>query len=286
MGSSGGGKSDNTIRHSDYLERSHKNILDHDGAAYPTISVFGAMNSALGASPYGTAVVTNPSLYLGAFDTAIFPTLADMFGKFMAGLDIEILWTQLYEESVYGPEVNDAVAAHATYLRDDLDTNVMPKLLAGFRDINAVMSSSFVNAKAIAYDSYEKAVSKFRSELSIKMVDITQERWKVHLDWNTKVITTYADILKLYCSARMDTDTMDMDFESKNKMWDLNTYEYGRAMLGALGGGGGVAGGANSPSQVQKSVTGALSGAAMGATVGGPWGAAIGGAVGLAASFF
>jgi hypothetical protein len=85
----------------------------------------------------------------------------------------------------------------------------------------------------------------------------------------------------------MEQATTDMEHLDKCYRWDLENYQYGANMLGAISGGTvGVAGGKTN--KVASALGGALSGAAAGAVISGgnPVGAAIGGIVGLGASLF
>lgn len=289
----GGGGGSTTYTYPPYLESVHKSLVNHSGDDLARYSVIGAMNLAFDESPYSSYQPLDVAgAMLGGLAISAFPSLYDMFGKFMAGLDIEVLWSQLYEETVNGPEVQNCITSQAAMLDDDIMTNIMPRISAGMRDINSVMSSAFPMAKAIIADSRLKGLNKFAADLRFKMIDITQDRWIKHLNWNQAVIEMYGQYGKLYFSAQMDADTVRMDFATKDKLWNIKLFESARAMLGALQGAP-TSGGLNEPSQIQKSVSGSMSGAAAGAMIGaqmgsggGLPGAVVGGALGLAASFF
>jgi len=290
--SGGGGSSDGegTIRYAPYLEERHQDLLD---------SVFGAMGNATtsglgGVNPYGSydaldldagffGVLTDGSG--GHYELQSFPSLFDMFGKFLGGFDICALWGDMYEEVVRGPEISAAVAAHSAVLQDDIDTTVMPKFLAGMRNINAIQSSAFVVGKGLISASHVRSVNEFQSKIRLNAIQLTSTLWSRHLDWNNEVIKVYGEIFKLYHATRLDVNRMDMEFEVKDKLWDLGVWDHGRAAIGAMAGAPAAKMGEDSGSGAGGIAGGAMSGAAMGASVGGPWGALIGGVVGAAASF-
>jgi len=282
MGGGGkGGRSssagDNTIRYAPYLEEAHREALK---------DLKELVEAALGQSPYDTFVELpyKDALLHPDYELTDYPALWDMFGKFVAGLDVHKLWHQTYQDVTYSGEIQAAVSAQAQVIQDEIDVSVMPKFLAGMRDINAVNASSFVVGKAIIQDSAVKAVNTFAANIRIEALKLSASIWSRHLDWSQAVVASYSEMMKLYFMTHMDMEELRLKFAAKHEMWDLNLMEHVRAMLGALGGGTPITD-QNQPSQTQKSLAGALSGAAAGASIAGPWGAGIGGAVGLAASF-
>jgi hypothetical protein len=283
-GGSSGGDTETTIRYAPYLEAAHQRALT---------TLDSRVASATGSSPYGNPeVLAIDDAMLGVHDDMEtnwelknFPSLWDMFGKFMAGLDVHKLWHQTYQDLTYGPQIQAAVSAQAAMIQDDIDTTVMPKFLAGMRDIGAVHSSSFVVGKSIIQDAHVKAINKFAGDIRIRALEVSAQVWSRHLDWSQAVVHSYQEMMKLYFVAKMDEREDHMRWAGLHGMWDINLMEHVRGMLGALGGGHPIHD-ENQPSQMQRSIGGMLSGAAAGASVGGPWGAAIGGALGLAASLF
>ena len=198
------------------------------------------------------------------------------------------LWAQVYNDIVYGPELAAAVSAQAAILQDEIDVTVMPKFLAGMRDINSVQSTTFVIGKAnIIDDSHIKAVNKFAAQIRLHALNISNEQWGKHLSWNEAVIRTYHEMFKLYYTSKQDIDRLNLEYQAKDAMWNINLFENARGILSAMSGSAATAG-QNEPSQIQKSVGGAMTGAAAGYMVSGgnPVGALIGGIIGLAASFF
>ena len=288
MGSSGGGGGDQetTVRYAPYVEVRHSSFLN---------TVFEHRKNTIDESPFEdyTNIEIDDAFFGIGYVISSFPSLYDMYGKFMAGLDICTLYSQIFEDTINTSEVSNLVSAEAALLEDDIETNSIPRLQVGMRDINSVMASSFVIGKSLIEDTRVKQIAKFSAELKYRLIPVVSERWKQHLEWNKSVIGTYAEIMKLYFAAKMDIDEANYSMAAKNILWPFTILDYERAALGALQGavtqsGGGVQG----ASQTQKAIGGALSGAASGAMIGSVVpgigtgiGAVVGGVLGIASSF-
>jgi hypothetical protein len=273
---SGGGGGDTVVRYAPYLEEAHQKALEYYEEDFL---------AARGASPYGDYVVLpfKDAMVDHDYELRDYPSLWDMFGKFMAGLDVHKLWHQTYQNVAYDGEVAAAISAHSEMLRDDIDSTVMARFLSGMRDINSVNASSFVVGKAIIYDAHVKSVSKFATELRMAALKLSGTMWSRHLDWSQAVIQVYQEMMKLYFVAHIDMEKDRLEYQAKDAMWDLNLYEHTRGILGALGGGSPITD--QNVSQAQSAIGGAISGAAAGYMVGGGTGAVIGGLLGVASSF-
>lgn len=295
------------IRYAPYLESVHTALLDHRGSDVPIISFIDAFNASVCkhegfsdavnedfiSSPYRGyeqidvddgffgRTVDDPSVNYAPVN---YPGLWDMFGKFMGEVDVHDLWGMIYSDVVQGPEIENAVSAQSALLQDEIDTNVMPKFLGGMRDINSVQSTAFVVGKAIIQSAHVKAINKFSTDIRLRAIDISNTQWAKHLDWNTSVVGSYAELFKLYYASKLDVDRANLEYQSKDIMWDINLFENARGILGAMGGNAATTSG-NEPSQGSKAVGGAMGGAAAGFMVGGPIGAVIGGVLGLGGSF-
>ena len=278
-GGGGSGESETTIRYAPYIEDAHQAFLTKMATR---------VDAALDASPFaGYAGITDyPDAFFGiGYTMSSFPSLYDMFGKFMAGLDVETLFTQILDDSINNVAINNRVSAHAVELSDDIIQQAEPRVVTGLRDINSVVSSSFIVARAMLETARTKALSTYDTELRVRMIPVAVQRWSSHLDWNKGVVMTQAELMKLFFSAAMDLNNHNYNIWAKDALWPFTVLDYNRAALGALTGAtktktdGG-------PSDTQSAIGGALVGAAGGAMVGGPVGAVIGGALGFASSFF
>ena len=285
----------NTVAtHRDYLVGTvRSSVLVNDSTGHPIIDQLNVRGHEITHdSPFITfdPIVFATAFFGTGYTIASFPSLYDMYGKFMAGLDIDTLFSQTFEDTVNAPEINDLVAAESDLLDDEITNKVLPPILTGSRDINSVLSSTFIIAKSIPRDTQVKVIEKFSSELKYRMIPVAVERWKTHLEWNKNVVMTYSEIMKLYFSASMDLSDFNYSMISKHDLWPFTVLDYERAALGALQGATttnkDVAGG----SGMQKALGGAASGAAMGGLIGstivggGIPGAVIGGVLGFASS--
>ena len=282
MGSSGGdgGDTETTLRYAPYIETQHSSFLN-DIDSYVTSAI------AQGSPAADYIDIEIDVAFFGAgYALGSFPSLYDMFGKFMAGLDIDALYDQIFEATVNSPEVNNLVSAEASLLSDDIEENAIPSMQTGMRDLNSVMSSSYIVAKSLIESTRVKMLAKFSADLKYKLTPIALSRWSEHLKWNSQVTSQYAEVLKFYLMAIMDMKDFNYSMHARDRMWSLEALEYQRAALGALQGATvqKTSGGQGGASQTQKALGGALSGAAAGAAFG-PWGAAAGAAAGLAMAF-
>lgn len=305
MGSSGGGGGSGTqktyVRYAPYIEERHKSFLT---------TVYDERVAIIADSPFtGYVDIDADVAFFGTgYTLASFPSLYDMYGKFMAGLDIDDLYTQLYEDTLNSSVTSDLIAAEGALLDDELMQSSYPRLQTGIRDINSVMSSSYVVGKSILEDTRTKLIAKFSADLKYRLIPVVQERWRTHLDWNKMVIATYAEIIKLYFSAKTDTDEINYAMAAKDRLWPFTVLDFERAALGALQGAVSQKTDVAGASTTARVLSGALSGAAMGALIGGKiqnapatynaagamtsagttyagWGAAAGAALGIAAAY-
>ena len=279
----GGGSGDvkTTVRYAGYIEDKHKVFLDE---------IVVRRTAAIDNSPYsGVATIASDDGFFGVgYTLASFPSLYDMYGKFMAGLDVEDLYTQIYGDLMEGPVTHNLVSAEAAFLSDELESDTIPRYEVGMRDINAVMSSTFIIGKALLEETRLKAVAKYSAGLQYALLPIAAQRWQAHLEWNKGVVAVYSEIMKLYFSAKMDVDSHNAEMLAKNRLWPFTVLDYERVAIAAMQGATKTTTDSAGSSGASRAISGALGGAAMGAmagakigAVGGPMGAAIGGAVGL-----
>lgn len=259
--SGGGGDSQTTIRYAGYVETQHQAFLNH---------ISGHRDLVIMDSPFaGYVDIEVDDAFFGAgLLISSFESLYSLYGRFMSGLDIDALWTQLFEDTVNSPQVGVLVSAEAALLDDDILINSIPRLQTGMRDINAVMGSSYVIGRAVIEDARVKAISKFSADLKYRLIPIASARWSTHLDWNKGVVGVYAELMKFYYSAKTDVDEANYSMAAKDKLWPFTVLDFERAALGALQGATNSKTDVAGASTASKVLGGALSGAAMGAMVG------------------
>ena len=287
-GGKGGGSGDTstTVRYAGYIEDRHKDLLS---------TIVAKRTAVIDSSPYSTvANLDHDVAYFGTgFVLADFPSLYDMYGKFMAGLDVDALLAALFADATNSPLITSLVAAEAALMDNDLVTDVLPRYQVGMRDINSVISSTYAIGKTQLENARARDLDKFSAELRYRLIPITVDVWQKHLDWNKGVVLTYAEIMKLYFSSKMDIEDHNQEVKAKNLLWPFTVLEYERAAIGALQGATTTTSKVAGASGAAKAISGALGGAAMGGmlagasggAVGGPAGMIVGGLLGLVGSF-
>ena len=260
-GGGGGGVNVNYVCYAPYVEAAHKSFLT---------TVQAQRNLVIGKSPFkGYEDIEVDDAFFGAgYIISSFPSLYDMYGKFMAGLDIEALWSQVFRNVVDSPVVADLVAAESDLLDDDIEINSLPRLQTGMRDINSIIGSTFVIGKAIIEDAKVKSLSKFSADLKYRLIPVAANRWATHLEWNKGVIGVYAEIMKFYFSAKIDVNEINYSMAAKDKLWPFTVLDFERASLGALQGAMSSKTDVAGASTASKVIGGALTGAAMGVMIG------------------
>lgn len=233
--------SDNTegrVRYADYIEDIHKKFLNKTDKLRKKLTSYTQDNEPIEKSPYGDYVdIEVDDAFFGVgFMLSSFPSLYDMYGKFMAGLDVEVLYGQIFEDTVNSPQVNDMVAAEGVLMDDEIETSSLPRLKTGMRDINSVMSSSFIIGKSLIEDARTKAISKFSAELKYRLIPIAVERWTKHLEWNRINVSVYAEIMKTYYTIKTQVQETNYSFAARDLMWPFTILDFERVNLAALQG--------------------------------------------------
>lgn len=289
MGSSGGGGGSGTQDWPDYMKAAHSQWLNKDGKDKIKYSVTALMSAAMGASPYASFQALNPSAYFGTPNFTVFQLVESY-----KGLDLTKLWEQTQANLLNSSVMVNSIKSHADFLDDELEERTLPEFKAGMRNINSVMSTAFVVGEGLIRSSVLKALSRYASELQLKLIDIAQNVFATRVNWQKDIIVQATEVSRIALAANLDATKYNSETMAKDKLWDLRTYEYGVQVMAAIS--GGIA--ANTPAEtsaVANALGGAMSGAASGSLVGsaiggagssgGAYGAAIGAAVGLGMSF-
>jgi len=256
--SHGGGSSTNTVVEiPEYLRSAHQQFI---------ADIRSEVAATRNASPYSDYPVIDVDVaFFGTgYILKSFPPLYDMYGKFMAGLDVEALFKQEFKDTVDNDIITDLVHSQATELSNDLENEVIPRYETGMRDINAVMSGTFVIGKAMLERKRIQELSKFSAELKYRMIPVAVDRWKTILEWNKQLVITYSEIIKLYFSAAIDIDSHNYEMKAKNILWPFTVLDFERAAIGAATVGGNTRTEVAGASTAQRMIGGAMSGAAMG----------------------
>lgn len=288
MGGKGGkAKTQGMIRFAPYIEEQHKEFL---------ATVASKRNLLLEASPFeNPEALRTEELFFGiGFDLAGFTSLYDNWSFQMWDSDINVIYTDIFRETTSGSMVGELVAAESKLVDDDMLASSIPRFETGMRDINSVMTSSFIIGRALIEDARVKAITKFSAELQFRLLPIAVERWSRQLEWRKSVVATEMELMRFYLQASMDRIQHDQEVSVKHTLWPFTVLDYERAALGALTGASKTTttaqgGGGSLMKGLVGAGTGALGGAGAGAMIGaagGPisalGGAVIGGIMGLA----
>jgi hypothetical protein len=198
------------------------------------------------------------------------PSLYDMFGKFVAGLDIDTLYDQMVESTINGVVAKTIISNVNNTLQTDINANSIQRLNAGCTDINSIMGDVFLDGEEVIENTRLKLNTKFEKQLKYSLLPVAQARWATHLDWNKTVVSYYSEVMGLYFSAKMDVEDANYAAAAKHALWPFTVLDFEKAALGALQGAttriqkDGVAG----TSTFQKVVAGALGGLSGGAQIG------------------
>lgn len=227
MGKGATADSTQTIRFAPYIEAAHQQFI---------ADIRAAESDADHDNPYTayTDVEIEDAFFGAGYAMASFPSLYDMFGKFLAGLDIEILFDEAFEDTINGPVVDAAIASEADILSDDIENEALPRFETGMRDMNSVMSSTFVVGRTMLEVGRTKALSRFSSQLRTSLLPIVVDRWAKHLAWNQSVITQYSQIMQFYVQAKMSVDGHNLDIEAKRVLWPFTVLDFERVALGTI----------------------------------------------------
>jgi len=230
MGSSASSKTTNTkyVRYAPYVEDRHSVFLTE---------TFARGDAMFDNSPYANCATldVNDAFFSTGYAISSFPSLYDMFGKFMAGLDIEVIWDNTFKDTLENTEINESVAKEMA-LVDDKITNDLVSFQLKMRDMNAISSSSFVVGKALIEDERLKMLAKMSLDSKSELIADVQVKFIDSLNWMKKTITSYAELMKAYYQFKPDVDDYNTTNVARNVLWPFTVMDFERAALGALQG--------------------------------------------------
>jgi hypothetical protein len=268
-----------TYRFAPYVESQHDKFLQ--------ISMSNAL-ARLDTSPYDGAVALRPEdAFFGVgYILSSFPSLYDMYGKFMAGLDLEKVWTDIFTERVDRMEVSNYTQQLGINDQVEIDSSTLPSYYVGVRDVNAISSSSFLIGKALIVDSKMKSLSVNSTYYRLALLDLVMKGMKDFLNWMDKVIVSYSFLMKQYYTEKQVADSRGYTYTTKETLWPFTVLDFIKSFLMAM----------KQPrtfnylqeARKRSTISGTLliasntwTGAYIGFQIGGPVGAVIGGVIGF-----
>ena len=267
-----------TTRFASYIENRHETFLD---------VVKEYTNVAIEDSPYDDyeeQLVDEAFLGTG-YTLLAFPSLYDMFGSFMAGFDIELVWSKAFTNLYKASEVSTVEEESA--VRDEIETKSLPEFAVSMRNLNAVHSSSFVMGKTSIELTQFRLLARYSTEEKFNLLPQVNDYLRNELNWQRQVRLQYTIKMKLYYLATLQKNDADYIIAAQNKLWPFLATDFERAALAAMRAETTYTKVLTSRSRSDVSKALLISSyTATGAAIGGWVGGAIGFVVGIAAVLF
>lgn len=300
----GGGSSSGSVDYPVYMKTIHGDWLDRAGAS--TVAAGESVNELIHAgvanSPFAGELAYDPDNDIAAFLAAMadYSTDVDAINPTVdwanyVDLAITKIGTDLYSET----EINAVTAAHGAILDDRLTTEVLPRFQAGMRDVNAVISSSFVVGQAVLEGFNTREVAEFDAKLRaqnyseknryiMQSVQDNMRMGELLLKSKDSYARALIEAYRIKAVLKKEELTEQLDIDVKDYKWGLELYQFGGNILSSIS--GSAVSTKDGSSTSGSALGGALSGAAAGAIVGSEilpgWGTAIGAAGGAIAGAF
>ncbi len=285
-GSSGGGGSSGTVDYPAYMKTVHNDWLDNTGVDKIGQSITDCMNHAMLSNPFTGLAAYNPTTAISVMTAGLgdLEVLVDAlnYNTDYASI-IAAAATQIDANINPASRVAAVVSAHSAILDNEYNGKIIPTFEAGMRDINMVMSSSFIIGRAQLLTDRTEKINKFTADLEMQiesnrgdlikqavseMLRILIQKIEYTRAWAALTI----DARRLQIAAYGDQLTEDKVIAVGKEKWNLEMWQYGANLLAAISGGTATSSKVEG-NQVARVVGGALSGASAGALLG----AAIGG---------
>ena len=256
-GSSGGGGTSGKVDYPSYMKSQHEDWLDQAD---------NLMQSAIGSSPFASAVAYDPSTEIDDMTIAV----TDQINA----VD-DISFTQ-WDEHLTKVDNMDSIGEVV-----DFETDIYPRFERGMQNINAVQSTAFVQGKATLEAVYAAKLSGFKMQLRQGALEGSYNTRMQKIQARDAAAKNVAEVARMSIVARSDEIQQQTKYDKEHELWDLEILKYGGNLLGAIQGTATNQGYPEGQVPGGNPLGGALSGGAAGFTAGGPVGGAIGAGVGL-----
>lgn len=283
MSTSGGGGGSGQVDFPDYMKEIHEDWLRQSSDTINS-SMTDIMNAALVADPYDGKSAYNPTTAASEITAA-----ADYFFNVADLLSCGTSLCSIISNVLSDDRITDSVNAFTNDLDVQMNKTTLARFKAGMRSINAVYSSAFVGGMAFIEAQKARDVAKFTAALKVqqhsadalKVVELYMTFQKAAADSIIEANRMKIVAMKEYTDKQLEVDIGDA-------VWELEVFQHGANLLGAIGGGTAVPGAMSRSNPIASALGGALSGAAAGFQMSGgnPAGAILGGAIGIGMSLF
>lgn len=224
MGGGGTQKTKYSVRFAPYLESAHSRFMT-DVFAFGDVAVLD--------SPFvGYEDVETDEPFFGVgLAVSSFASLFDMFGKHMAGLDIEEVFESAAKKLWNKTEISEDVQAEIDLVDLNFESETLPAFKLKMRELNAVNSSSFVVESANIERARTKSIEAIKSNSIFNMLYPPLSEYARKLNWEKSVVTDYAQIMKKYFMTKQSNDLRNSSFTARNTLWPFSIYDFERAAL-------------------------------------------------------
>jgi hypothetical protein len=282
----GGGSSSGIVDYPAYMKTVHEAMLGSTGTTHHICTL---IDAAIATSPYSGETAYDPDSDITAMLTAIgdLDTAINTLDGFGDWATIVATVKGVVDSSIVDDTTIDATAdAQAAMLADKLTTEVLPRFETGMRDINAVISSSFVIGKSVLEAFNTREVSDLAAKLRLQaysqrnqMILTGAQNTLQHIAnviaYKDSLAKTWAEGYRIKTVFKKEEVGENLDIQAKDYVWGIDLFQYGANLLGSIA--GSAINTMKPPSTTQSVIGGAMSGAGAGYQASGSWqGAAIG----------
>lgn len=281
MGERGTATSNTTkiFKFAPYIDNRYVSLLD---------TVTGMQAQMIANSPYASYTDQDTDTAFMGIGYAIsdFQSLFDMFGKFMSGLDVELVWNNSFNSLFNKAEASSLVSASTDEMDDNRIIPTISEYKVAMQSKNAVMCSSFIVGKACIELDRIKSISAISLEVNTNLISDAAGKVVTFLNYEKTVVASHAQLLKFYYLASVNSLEANNVFGARNVLWPFTVLDFERAVLGTMRQQAGYSKTElirirSGLSKCLYTLSMMVTGAQLGMQVGGPAGAAIGGVIGF-----
>jgi len=216
-----------TKRHAPYVESLHQAFLESMGG-YATEAMAVSPYASYSMSPIDTAFLS------AGYLLSSFPSLFDMFGKHLAGVDVDSIWKKAVESVLNVEEVQERIEEQREVLEDKIEKETLPAFQLGMRDANAVATSSFVVGKSVIEKAKVLDMGALCTEAVKGVLETVNKQYTDVMNWNKQTVETYAKILQRYYEDKIKLEEFSYNMFSMDRLWPLRVLSYEGPALGAF----------------------------------------------------
>lgn len=215
------------IRYAPYIENRFADLLNTTAACRASM---------IANSPYDDYLDQKfDEAFFGAgYAIADFPSLYGMYGKFLAGFDVESIWHKSFSTVIMLDELNKCINESIIDKDAELIQSGLPEFKLKMRELGAVNSSSFVIGKAQIESQRTKVLGIISADVKFSMLDEAQNKFVKELNWDQGAIRCYASIMQLYYMTAISATDVNYKFDTRDALWPMKVLDFERSVLGAL----------------------------------------------------